>query len=269
MNLTPPEAVHPQGIRPLPVRLKRSHGESTDSYIRRVARANGTTASTVGIWLREAGIVPRTITRATWYQIWTCLTGDTQPSQDAAIVGGLDRALCMRCSRGATASGKMPRSGLICLRHRCWIDSHDGSAVVGDELRAEREFRTKLAPMGVRIESAHMLFALRLVALAVNPRWVADSARRGSGRTLHAQLFVPQVAVAVSLFAHDELAAMARAELDLSLAVGEEWVRKRIQRLTVDEELWRAASLLRTCVQEIIDHGPRLDLNQLLYRLSR
>lgn len=258
-----------ESIQPMPVRIKRVHCESTDSYIRRVAHANGTTASTVGIWLHEAGIVPRTISRATWYRTWSYLADDIQSGRFAAPTGALDRTLCRRCSRGASASGQMPRFGLICLRHRCWIDPCDGSLATREELRSEREFRTKLAPIGVHIESAHMQFALRLVALAVSPRWVADSAQRGSGRTLQSQLFVPQVAVAVDLFAHNELVAMAQAELGLSLAVGEEWVKERIQRFRVGEEPWRAAALLQTTVQEIVDYGPRLNLSQLLYRLSR
>lgn len=269
MSATAPLPIQLDALNPLPIRLKRVHHESMDSYIRRVANANGTTATTVGIWLHETGVLPKTISRATWHQAWDRLSGEGCLEYEARRPGTIpDRALCRFCARGVSASGQLPRWGLVCLRHRCWIDPHDGGAATRAELKAERHFRTELARRDLHMESARMEFALRLVALAVSPRWLRDNAAHGSAQTLRAQLFAPQVKIAVDLFASDELVTMARTEPAPGLVVLEKWIKERIENLGLSGEPWRAAGLMSSIVQEIINARPGLDLDQLIYRLS-
>lgn len=269
MSATGLSPIQLDALKPLPVRLKRVHHESTDSYIRRVANANATTATTVGIWLHETGVLPRTTSRSTWYQVWDRLSGERSIEYEPSRPGTIpDRALCRLCARGVSASGQLPRWGLICLRHSCWIDPRDGGAATRAELKAERRFRMELARRDLHMESPRMEFALRLVALAVSPRWLCDSAAHGSAQTLRAQLFAPQVKIAVDLFANDELAAMARTESAPGLIVLEKWIEERIENVGLSGEPWRAAGLLSSIVQQIINARPGFDLDQLIYRLS-
>jgi hypothetical protein len=44
----------------------------------------------------------------------------------ADIVAYWPRRLCLRCTRGNAAIGRLPRVGLVCLRHKRWLGSPSG-----------------------------------------------------------------------------------------------------------------------------------------------
>jgi hypothetical protein len=90
------------------------------------------------------------------------------------------RDLCLRCTRGNPATGRLPHLGWVCLRHRCWTSQpqrpvgqvyhRDGYRLTrrvlsSPVLAAERAFRAHLAPLGVLVDSPLMLFALELAHL--------------------------------------------------------------------------------------------------------
>lgn len=257
-------------IRPLPIRIKQVHNESMDSYIRRLATANATSATTIGVWLQETGILSPIVTKATWHAAWRRLAGQsTTRHSHADQPPALDRRLCPRCSRGQSASGQIPGWGLICLRHSSWIDPRDGAHSNQSETQAERAFRRAMVPRGLRIESPQMEFALHLVALAVTPSWIAAQAQRHGHRTLRAQLFVPQVRIAIDLFDHDQLRALTLTKPGQRLMLCEEWLQQRINGLGITDEPWRGAGLLSTCVQQLAEAGTSVDIDQVLHRLSR
>jgi hypothetical protein len=69
-----------------------------------------------------------------------------------------ERALCLRCSRGEPARGRLPELGMVCIRHRRWLgspqaDLHDYYPA----LIAERQFRHHLAARNVLHDSLPML----------------------------------------------------------------------------------------------------------------
>lgn len=245
----------PASIGPLPVRRKRFAHESADSYIRRLAAANGTTALTVRRWLVEQRILAPVFDVDDWLRVWADLAGRSTPQRREcnAAPRAAERALCMRCTRGEDASGQLGGLGLICLKHRVWIDPRDGSAADPASATAERRFRTVLAATGVELHSVQMRFAQRLVALAVTPRWV--SARHASLRTrsLPAALYSSQVEIACALFVRDGLREIACGEEKGDLVPCTEWIAAHIDRLSPVDEPWRAGALLshaaHTCAQ--------------------
>ncbi len=257
-------------IHPLPIRVKQVHNESMDSYIRRLARANATSATIVGAWLQETGVLSPIVTEATWHAAWRRLAGQsTTPRARVNQPFAVDRPLCPRCSQGQPASGQLPAWGLICLRHSSWIDPHDGARTSRSETQAERAFRRAMVPRGLRIESPQMGFALRLVALAVTPSWIAAQAQHRGSRSLRARLFVPQVRIAIDLFDHEQLGALTQTKPGQRLVLCEEWVQQRINGLGITDEPWRAAGLLCTCIQQVGEASTSFDVDQVLHRLSR
>ena len=256
-------------IAPLPIRVRRVYNESMDSYIRRLASANGVTAVDVGRWLRESAILPRELSKATWYAAWARL-GDLPPKSLPGDPGpGVDRALCRRCSHGQRVEGRMPAWGLICLRHGCWIDPADGSSMRQTELRAERAFRRTLSSSGLHMESPGLQFALRLASLAVSPDWLDARTHRHGFRSLRASLFPAQVRIAADLFRHDELAALRSTEPGRRLESCERWLACRIAGLGERDEPWRAAGILSALLQHLEDRTVVVELEEILYRFAR
>lgn len=242
-------------IAPLPVRRRRLAHESMDSYIRRLAAANGTTASTVRLWLLEQGILSPGFDRQAWFAAWTSLAG--RPAAHRRKRHGVprvtERALCVRCARGEDASGQLTGLGLICLKHSAWIDPHDGSTADAAFQRVERQFRAQLAPAGLELASVEMRFAQRLVALTVTPCWIATHHSSRGTRSVPAALYAPQVGIACALFVRDGLREIACGEEKRDLVPCTEWIAAHIDRLSPIDEPWRAGALLshaaHTCAQ--------------------
>lgn len=150
-------------IPPLPVRTRIYHGENLDSYVRRHAARNFCMASDVDRALRERGVIKSKSRRnPDRLQAWRDL-GDLRAEAFTAPEYVLDqevteRALCLRCTKGEPARGKLTRIGLVCVRHRRWlgspqIDLHGYYPAFA----AERHFRRHLAARDVLHDSLPML----------------------------------------------------------------------------------------------------------------
>lgn len=79
-----------------------------------------------------------------------------------------ERALCLRCTRGEAAHGKLTDIGLVCVRHRRWL----GSPQINlhgyfPALAAERQFRRHLAARDVLHDSLPMRIGRECASPAV------------------------------------------------------------------------------------------------------
>lgn len=142
-------------ITPLPVRTRPYHGETLDSYIQRHAARNFCMPSDVDRALRERGVVKSKNRRdPARVQAWLDLA-DVPASRFTTPDYVLDqevteRALCLRCTRGEPARGKLTRVGLVCARHRLWLGSPQIDLhVYFPAVAAERHFRRHLAARNV------------------------------------------------------------------------------------------------------------------------
>lgn len=269
-------------VRPLPVGVKRFEYESMDSFIRRLAEANGADVHVVETWLIQQGSLSPFFDREHWFQVWLHLAGDLQagPHQvfssaaGAATSLGVDRPLCRRCSHGEYASGDLTRLGLVCLRHRVWIDPHDGVHADDESIRAERRFRKNLMKRNLSLWSPEMRFARRLVLLTVTPAWIGAHRASNGRHSAYSAVYAAQVTIAIDLFERDELATLASIVGAHGLVLCTEWIRKRIDRLSVADEPWRAGAVLSQLVH-FLDPGHTLPhvgdpaLTDILERLSR
>ncbi|WP_242670165.1 hypothetical protein [Mycobacterium decipiens] len=150
-------------MAPLPVRTRLYHGENLDSYVRRHAARNFCMPSDIEHALRERGVVrSRQRRNPDRLQAWRDLGGlrsdaFTAPERvlDQEVT---ERALCLRCTKGEPARGRLAGIGLVCVRHRQWlgspqIDLHGYYPA----LAAERHFRRHLGPRDVLHDSLPML----------------------------------------------------------------------------------------------------------------
>ena len=266
-------------IRPLPVVRRPYHHESPDSYIRRLALANGITIQGVARWLTEIGVTSERLSPAAWTEIWRRLGGLTEhhlPSSPglADPTWEPDRLLCRRCTKGTQATGTLPGWGLICLDHRCWIDPRDGTFTNEQALAAERFYRANLAPVGLTLDSAELRFTYRIVTLAIGPQWIQTQQRHSGARALAATVFAAQVRLANELFLIGKLErGTAFSGLAWHFPSIVRWVERSVGCTTDDDEPWRAASVLviaakaLKALQDRSDFDVRRDI--VLDRLSR
>lgn len=147
-----------QAPTPLPVRVRCFHGEGLASYTRRAAAANHVEAKEVESALRSQGFsFPGHRDSAARQQIWRAL-GKLHPSvfKEQGKDGVYDvpsRTLCLKCSAGLPADGRMSAFGDVCLRHQRWLGYGDQVDVSGtpEFAAAERTFRRVLAPRGLLV----------------------------------------------------------------------------------------------------------------------
>jgi hypothetical protein len=150
-------------LAPLPIPTRVYRGESVDSYSRRHAARNHCQPSDVDRALREHGILT---TAARWHperlQAWRALGGlrdaaFTEPDRlhDEEVT---ERALCLGCTDGEPARGRIPELGMVCIRHRRWLGSPQADLHgYHPALVAERHFRRHLAARHVVHDSLPML----------------------------------------------------------------------------------------------------------------
>ena len=160
-------------IAPLPVRTRLYHGESLDSYIRRHAARNYCMPSDIDRALRERGAVKSKNRRdPARLQAWLDLAGMsaerfTAPDYvlDQEVT---ERVLCLRCTSGEPARGKLTGIGLVCVRHRRWLGSPQ-TELHGcfPALAAERHFRRHLAARDVLHDSLPMLIGRECASPAI------------------------------------------------------------------------------------------------------
>ncbi len=150
-------------LAPLPISTRVYRGESVDSYSRRHSNRNHCRAADVDRALVERGILTTAARRhPERLQAWRALGG----LRDVAFTGPerildeeiTDRALCLGCTDGEPARGRIPEVGMVCLRHRRWLGSPQADLHgYYPALVAERHFRHHLAARNVLHDSLPML----------------------------------------------------------------------------------------------------------------
>jgi hypothetical protein len=150
-------------LAPLPIPTRVCRGESVDSYSRRHAARNHCQLSDVDRALREHGILTTAARRhPERLQAWRTLGGlrDTAFTEPDRILDEqvTERALCLRCTHGEPARGRIPEIGMVCIRHRRWLGSPQAH-LHGHypALAAERYFRQHLAARHILHDSLPML----------------------------------------------------------------------------------------------------------------
>lgn len=172
-------------LAPLPVPTRCYAGEDLTSWANRHCSRNHTTVHAVERALFNRELLhshalrdPERFTR--WRQLGDLHTSAFTISTHIDGVWVTTRDLCLRCTRGNAATGRLPQVGWVCLRHRCWTsqpqrpvgqvyhregDRRTRRVLSCPVLTAERAFRAHLAPLGVLVDSPLMLFALELAHL--------------------------------------------------------------------------------------------------------
>ena len=207
------ERVRRGGLAPLPIATRCYDGEDLASWAVRHTARNHTSIYAVEKALRNRGLLhshalrdPERLQR--WRQL-----GDLHPSAftTPTHVGGIwvtSRDLCLRCTQGHPATGRLPHHGWVCLRHHRWTGppqqatanqtrerrsdvpgGSKGPLDAGPRLpaivvAAERAFRRDLAPRGVLVDSPLMLFALDLAHLT-HPASASENESLGQDRSDH------------------------------------------------------------------------------------
>ena len=177
-------------------------GEGVVSYSYRHAARNHSQASHIETGLREHGIrlgkgrkrqsAPERL------DVWRQL-GDLHPNAfttPTRIDGDLvsDRPLCLRCTRGNPATGRLPHLGFVCLRHKRWLGSSPqiDLRTYSAALAAERHFRNNLAVRGILFDS----YAMELGRTCANPVFIGaqeiDRRRQQTGIDTVAVLVYPE-----------------------------------------------------------------------------
>jgi hypothetical protein len=163
-------------LEPLPIRTKIYAGETIDSFARRVAARNHTTVNAVETRLRHTGsLTSRSRLHQSRLEVWRQLGSiradafSTPKMVDDNLIR--ERHLCLRCTCGQSAVGRVPGIGMVCLRHFRWLgrpqmDIRD----LRPAIAAEKRFRSRLAKRGVVFDSPAMLigFEAAIVALGAN-----------------------------------------------------------------------------------------------------
>jgi hypothetical protein len=163
-------------LHSLPVPTRVYGGEGVVSYSYRHAARNHSQAADIEVGVRERGIRLRKGHSAPErLDVWRQL-GNLHPSAfttPSRIAGDpvKDRRLCLRCTCGDPAVGRLPHVGLVCLRHKRWLDSPqiDLHTYVA-ALSAERHFRNHLAVHGVLFDS----FAMELGRACAHPVFIGS-----------------------------------------------------------------------------------------------
>lgn len=173
-------------LRPLPVHTKLYDGESVQSYARRLSARNGTTRQKIEAVLRDDGHLPTRSTdhHPTLLQAWrelgalhaTAFTIPENMTWDEMV----ERRLCIRCTRGQSAWGHQPSTGLICLRHHRligppWTDVGHLKPM----LAAEHSFRNVIAARGFTVNSLAIQFSMEVAS----QRWSKHALRAMSAIT--------------------------------------------------------------------------------------
>jgi hypothetical protein len=164
-------------LQPLPVPTRVYRGEGVMSYSQRHAARNHSNIADIEHGIRQHGVrLPKTRLSPERLEVWRQLGSlhSTTFITPASIAGSVvsDRQLCLRCTQGNRAMGRMPGVGMVCLRHKHWL----GSPQIGlhgyfPALTAERRFRNHLARRGVMFDS----FAMELARGCANPVFIGDA----------------------------------------------------------------------------------------------
>ncbi|SLH82345.1 Uncharacterised protein [Mycobacteroides abscessus subsp. massiliense] len=246
-------------ITPLPVRTRLFHGENLDSYIRRHAARNFCKPSDVDSALRERGYVASKSRRdPDRLQAWRDLGG----LRDGAFINPdhvldqevTERTLCLRCTRGEPARGKLAGVGLVCARHRQWLGSPQiGLHGYSPALASERHFRRHLAARDVLHDSLPMLIGRECASPAIIGLREIDRRRNEFGiEEIDALTYPEQVKIARLLCSPRFLCAATDPDTDVTLR--SLFVAKEVEKIIPardDADSWRATNRVWTAITHL------------------
>lgn len=246
-------------IAPLPVRTRLYHGENLDSYVRRHAARNFCVPSDVDRALRERGVVRSKHRRnPDRLKAWRDLGGlraDAFTAPEYVLDEEVtERALCLRCTRGEPARGRLVGVGLVCVRHRQWlgspqIDLHGYYPA----LAAERHFRRHLAARDVLHDSLPMLIGRECASPGIVG--ASEIARRRDEfgiDNVDALTYPEQVKVARLLASPGFLRAATNPDTEVTQRSA--WVAREVEKVIPardDADPWRATNRVWTAITHL------------------
>jgi hypothetical protein len=160
-------------LQPLPIRTKILAGESVDSFARRAIARNYTSVNAIETRLRHSGVLTsRSRADNARQEVWRQL--GSLPASAFATPKSLDdnlireRNLCLRCTRGESAIGRLPGIGMVCLRHFRWLGKLQVDVrSYRPAIRAEKRFRSRLVKRGLLVDSPAMVIGLDAAIVAL------------------------------------------------------------------------------------------------------
>lgn len=242
VNATP-NVLPPPATKPLPVPVRCFHGESIRSYVRRLEAANGYAAGRLLYTLQSRGILSKSSPYSpaavpTWRSLGSL---DPRCFTTPRLVNGnwvRDRRLCLACCNGESATGALPKAGLVCLRHQRWIswDEDVMPRCTNLALAAERQFRRHLVPTGTTFDAPLMVLALEVAAIAVSPASLEEPAL-----TTHPYLYAGLSHPAIRLYSLQVPIArqIHRASRQVASALAHELAEEIVASIDTSET-WRA-----------------------------
>jgi len=246
-------------IAPLPVRTRLFHGENLDSYMRRHASRNFCRPSDVDSALRERGLIKSKSRRdpdrrQAWRDLGGLRAGAFVAPEYVLDQQVTDRALCLRCSRGELAHGKLTGVGLVCIRHRHWL----GSPQIDLQgyfpaLAAERHFRRHLAARDILHDSLPMLIGRDCASPAIIGSREIDCRRVEFGiEAVDALTYPEQVKIARLLCLPGFLCAATDPDTDSALRSA--LVTQEVETIIPardDADPWRATNRVWTAITHL------------------
>lgn len=190
-------------IQPLPVPTKIFGDEGLISYATRHATRNGTSVEDIERALSHSGSLRKTRNRSSpeRQQVWRELgalhhSAFRTPANfhGAEVVG---RPLCLRCTDGFGGTGRLPRMGWVCIRHRRWIGTpqHDIHALP-ELAAAERSYRRFLIPRGTLVDSPIMDIARECAIVSTGQSILKARTRRAGTSNVNLLTYPETVSVA-------------------------------------------------------------------------
>ncbi|WP_457125662.1 hypothetical protein [Mycobacteroides abscessus] len=246
-------------IAPLPVRTRLFHGENLDSYTRRHAARNFCTPSDVDRALRERGVISSKNRRdpdrlQAWRDLGRLRDGAFSSPDYVLDQEVTERTLCLRCTTGEPARGKLTGIGLVCARHRQWL----GSPQVDlhgyfPALAAERHFRRHLASRKVLHDSLPMLIGRECASPAIIGPSEIDRRRDESGiKAIDVLTYPEQVKIARLLCLPGFLCAVTDPVVDSTLRSS--LVAREVEKIIPardDADPWRATNRVWTAIAHV------------------
>lgn len=236
-------------IQPLPVPTKIYGGEGLISYATRHATRNGTSVEEIERAFTHSGaiLMPRRRQSPEREQAWREL-GALHHSvfstpQEFHGVEVTDRPLCQRCTNGTRGTGRLPRMGWVCIRHRRWFGTPQHNIHALPELAAaERHYRRVLVPRGALVGSPIMDMARECAIVGIGQGVRSHRARRAGISDPDLLAYPETVKVARLITSPAFNTRMLQPGLDPSRR-HEEALRVMASLFSEDEdnESWRAA----------------------------
>lgn len=218
--------------RPLPLRVRLRHLETSGSYLRRLMTANHLPAACLKDWISEAHMLfpddhvariaqakgDLTPPAFEWGQAH--LPKHPDGSMCPRCIAGIEqRFMCRLCARGATVEQYPHMEANVCPRHLLWVGpgtTPNTQVPAGvDSLRADRIFR--------QLRKTGALDALRFVELrAIFRRW-SDTAGclYESMEQRDAAIYAPMMAVANAILPQSGLATIVDPRHTFAWAYGQ------------------------------------------------